>query len=190
MEDKFISKINEYKTKAQGDIYNGYTVKEELYEFMRVKLFEDKMSVMLPIVFTEMDDAFKRKKYPNENRPQVIKTSYDGSVNFTFSLYDIDMNEKMLDPVKREIMGALRKVQPSTMFFDSGEVSIGKSKISWFDFKSFALDDTLYNFTAIGMIGGKYLHCMFNCRFKDMELWKEAMIQVAKSIIDETEGNE
>lgn len=188
MEEQFIKAINEYKQEAQGDIYNGYTIKEYTYNFERVKLFEEKLSIMLPIVFEEMDEEFKKTKYPNENRPQIIKTSLDGYVNFTFSLFDVDLAEESLPPLKGQMKNMLRKIQPSTLFFESKDDEANNTKISWFDFKSFALDGTIYNLICIAPIGGKYLHCLFNCKFSEKDLWKPAMIQVVQSITDETKN--
>lgn len=38
MEEQFIKAINEYKKESQGDIYNGYTIKEYTYNFERINL--------------------------------------------------------------------------------------------------------------------------------------------------------
>lgn len=46
-----VKKLNEYKEKTTGDIYTGLYVKEELIQFEYVKLFEDRVEVMLPTSF-------------------------------------------------------------------------------------------------------------------------------------------
>lgn len=185
-EEYFIRSNNRYKTEAQGNIYEGYIVKEFQYDFMRMKLFQGSMSIMLPIVFQDMDENIKRLKYPCEQRPQIIKTSDDGKINFTFSYVDVKVTINMLSQIRGQLKHVVKSMQPSTMFFDEGDERKPGTNISWFDYKSFTVEEPLYNLAVIACINEKYLYGLFNCPFLEMNLWKPAMIQVAQSIIDES----
>lgn len=78
-------KRQQKKEKYQG-LETGFYIRDELLEFDRVLLEPMDLSIMLPTTFATMPQSMVRVKYQSENRPQIIKTSLDTSVNFTFSL--------------------------------------------------------------------------------------------------------
>jgi hypothetical protein len=84
-------KILEFRRRARNeehmDLESGMYIDGELMEFERVKLFDGKMDIMLPSSFIDLPSNLARIKYPSEQRPHIIKTSLDTSVNMTFSLY-------------------------------------------------------------------------------------------------------
>ena len=71
---------------------------------------------------------------PSEQRPQVIKTSDDGTVNFTFSLYDTEFNERQIEDALGQFKAVIRKVNPAFIFYDF--VVESDKALGWFDFKS------------------------------------------------------
>ena len=52
----------------------------------------------------------------SELRPQVIKTSLDTTVNFTFSLYEIELSEKEIDSTIHQFKDLIQKVNPAYVF--------------------------------------------------------------------------
>ena len=85
--DETILEIKRQKDKEENiNIEEGVHIKNEYVEFEEIKLFNESMSILLPKSFIDLPDSMKKIKYPSEQRPHIIKTSLDTSVNFGFSL--------------------------------------------------------------------------------------------------------
>lgn len=141
---------------------------------------------MLPDTFVDMPVNLAKLKYMSEQRPQIIKTSLDTTVNFTFSLYDIQLSEKNIDSTIHQFKELIQKVNPAYVF---DEIVIEKERnIGWFDFKSYGIDEQIYNIVYVKPIGGRLLHGVFNCTCRDNVEWKDAALQVIYSINDCTIG--
>jgi len=93
----FDEKILEYRRKARKEKYNsletGMYIKDELVHFERNELFQKKMNIMLPVTFVNMPPNLARIKYASEQRPQIIKTSLDTSVNIGFNMLNADIQD-------------------------------------------------------------------------------------------------
>lgn len=160
----------------------GFFVKDEIVKFNRVKFPEIKISVMLPTSFVTMPSDMARMKYTSEFRPNIIHTSLDTSVNFTFTLTAESLAPNQTKSVMNSMQIALQRLNPSILFFDRKQEQIGENTFYWFDYKSYAIDDQLYNIMFGVSICGHFLHCGFNCRFREKDEWKDAAVQVIKSI--------
>lgn len=79
-----------YFSQAAVDLSNACYVDEGF------SIFYGKVSILLPEGFIDMPSEIARIKYPSEQRSQEIMTSDDGTVNFTFSLFEADFNEGQL----------------------------------------------------------------------------------------------
>lgn len=205
-----IEAMNGYKSGERGDIFKGVYLKEELFEFERQELFEGKMSIMLPKKFTDMPLEYAKIKYPSEQRPEVIKMNELGSINFAFSMIDVDLTNQMVKEVKDGMRMLIKRVQPANVFIDSKEETIGTVSadkiteeerdirrdsnimnnnnltVGWFDFKSHGIDDKLYQVMYCVPIGGKMMQGIFNSIYNDSMLWKPIVLQVIRSIQDLT----
>ncbi len=120
LESIIVGMQNGYKQGVQVDIYHGLIVREIQYLFERKELIAGKVSVVLPIVFEDMNENMKKLKYPAEGRPQYIKTSLDTTVNLCFSLLDQDITENQVPYLKDQMKMLLMKMQPANIFFENG----------------------------------------------------------------------
>ena len=170
------------------DIRKDYLiVNGEKIEFQETLLFQGKMTLLLPVSFVDMPQKIAKIKYPSEQRPQIIKTDLLGSTNFAFNLFDKGIKPTQMESAADSMKAILKKVNPANIFYESGTESLGKTMLSWFEFKGHGIDTQIYYIVFLTSIGGKLLHGIFNCAIKDMETWKEAAFQVIRSIQDKTE---
>lgn len=189
--DEIVSELKQELNKKQhSDVYTGMYVNNVLVEFQRFFFFNDEVSVMLPVNFAEMDQAAAKRKYPAENRPELIMTSEDTTVNFTFKYMNIPMSESQLIPAARQLRMAIQRLNPSNIFYESDAVEREDGPVIWFDYKSYALDDAMYNFIYIAVNNGRLLQGAFNCPFSLYREWKAVAIQVIKSIRDRAKEKE
>lgn len=175
LEDIIIGLKNAYKKGTYGSIQTGVYVKEILYEFEEVKLFDNKASVMLPIVFTDMPEQAAKIKYPNRNRPQVIKSNHDGSIDCCFSILEQPLAEEEIVPMADSIKDVLKKLQPATTFYTESVEKTPTNTFAWFTYQNFCLDGKIFKHMFITNVDGKMAQGMFSCPFREMELWKYVM---------------
>lgn len=184
--------IMEFRKSAKKSKYNsletGMYIKDRLIRFKETQILSDKVSVMLPEGFVEMPQRIAKIKYPSEQRPQVIMTSDDGTVNFTFSLYDTEFNERQIEDALGQFKAVIRKVNPAFVFYDF--VVESDKALGWFDFKSYGLDEQIYNVMYLLPVEGKLMHGIFNCLYRDILEWKEAVHQIMMSVTDLTQKKE
>lgn len=190
--DYLDEEVMQFRKSAKKSKYNslesGMYIKDEIIHFKEVQVLDDKVSIMLPDTFVDMPQEIAKIKYPSEQRPQVIKMNSDTSVNFTFSLYDITFNERQIESALSQFQGIIHKVNPAFIFYDF--VISEEKNLGWFDFKSYGLDEQMYNVMYITPIEGKLMHGIFNCMYRDILEWKDAVQQVMLSIVDLTQEKE
>lgn len=182
MDEEIIELKERKKESIHNNIYEGVYINHHMYEFEKENLFQDSMSIMLPKDFITMPTKMAKIKYPSESRPQIIKTDYSGSINFTFSLFNMPIKENQIEGACKNFKKLLRNLQPSNTFFDEENRTSNGKCISLFDYKSNAVDCQVYNIVYVTSINGNILHGIFNCRYVDMEKWKPIANQVIDSI--------
>lgn len=188
--DKDILDLREMQKKLKyASLETGIYIDKQIVEFERTNLFENKISVFLPRPFVTMPRSIMKAKYQSENRPQLIKTNLDTTVNFYFSYYDVAVEEQQISSAIQQAKDALKKVNPAFLFYEIFLEEREKTLIGWFDYKSYGLDEQLYNIMAITPIDKKMLHVGFNCPYRLMNEWKPAALQVLLSIWDITKEN-
>ena len=181
-------KILEFRRRARNeehmDLESGMYIDGELMEFERVKLFDGKMDIMLPSSFIDLPSNLARIKYPSEQRPHIIKTSLDTSVNMTFSLYGMKIRCDQTKKAAEEFRMVIKKVNPAYVFYDLEEEELGNSSVSWFDFKGFCVDDPIYYMMYVTPVGGYLMHGIFNCPYRKLAEWRDAAGRMMRSIHD------
>ena len=185
--DEQIIELRRKEKAASEDIHgDGITINGELLTFKETLLLKDKMSIWLPESFVDMPSKIARIKYPSEQRPQIIKTDLLGSTNFAFNLLDSPVKPSQMQSTADGIQTILQKVNPANIFYENGTETLGKTTLSWFDFKGYGIDTQIYYIMFVTAIGGRLMHGIFNCAIADMEAWKDAAFQVIRSIEDKT----
>jgi len=171
--------------KEQG-IYIG----EEYFKFQSVHIF-DNVSIYLPESFIEMPDKIRKMKYPSDNRPDVIKTNLNTNINFAFNWLDnlncINQGEELSGQIK----DVLIKTNPSFVFYEerNGKTYSGNI-IKMFDFKSYGIDEQMYNMMCTISFHGGILHGIFNCLDRDSEDWKEVAWQVFQTSMESEQSSD
>lgn len=184
LENIIIDIKNSDKTGVQGDIYHGLMIKEILYLFERKELIAGAVSVMLPIVFQEMNENIKKLKYPAEGRPQYIKTSADTTVNLCFSLLDQDITDNQIPYLKDQMRSMIMRMQPANEFMENKIEQKDNQLFGWFAYKGYTIDEPIYTHMFVTNIGDKVFHGTFSCLFSEMKLWKNAFVDIMLSVVD------
>lgn len=57
----------------------------QFYSFRAMPILENRVSIWVPDTFGVMPSRFVKQKYPMEERPQLVLTSQDTTINFAFN---------------------------------------------------------------------------------------------------------
>ncbi len=182
LDEEIIKMRRAEKNEEFKDIRKGVYIKDVFTEFERVEVFEKKLNILLPQSFVTMPEPMAKVKYPSEQRPQVIKTSLDTSVNFGFSLLNMPLKEEQMKETLNYFKRAFKNMNPAMKFYTEEMIEVKEIKLGYFTFKSFGVDSPMFNIMFIAPIGGGMLHGTFNCLLSEREQWEDYALQMLKSL--------
>lgn len=182
IEEEMIRLKNAYKGETRGNMEEGFYVKGEHITFCRIELFQGKLAVNLPETFTDLPLEYAKMKYPSEQRPSVIKSNKEGSINFTFELLSASVPTDKIEQLRNQMKNVIKRFQPANVFFEKGEMQINTIETAWFDYKSHGIDQKLYNLMYFMPLDEQVLHGVFNCPMDMGKDWRPVVFEVMKSI--------
>lgn len=183
LDERIIELRQKEKEKEYTTLETGIYVNRELVEFASEKLFDEQVEILLPTSFIDMPQAVAKVKYPSEYRPPIIKTSLDGTVNFTFNLFDIfTEGSDGLEEVAAHFQLVLKQVNPILKIHNDDEAVCEGQPYRLFSYKSYGLDMQIYNLMCVTPIRDKVLQGSFSCPYEGHELWGGIARQVFLSI--------
>ena len=157
---------------------------DERLEFMEQDLFEPYVRIMLPKTFLKLPEAFAKKMYPSESRPEVIKTNPSMTVNFAFSYFDTGIKMDEVATCTNYYLATMRRMYPGNRYLENGERFMDEKRtriLGWYAFSNPTLDGHRYNIHAFTEIEGKLLFCIFNASKEKYEAWKPYALEVFDS---------
>ena len=149
------------------------------YQLQPESLFEGKINIFLPAGFMDLPDETAQVKYPSGNRPHIIKTNAEQTVNFTFQFVG-EIGFPLSIPV---LSDEINRSFPCSVIYDTGTFINKDLEIIWLEYKSFSIEKEVYNLlfpimtNDAGLILGS-----FNCPFTSYDIWKPCVLQIIKSI--------
>ena len=86
----------------------------------------------------------------------------------------------------------IKKTNPANVFYEDGVLEVDSKNIGFFEFKSYAIDDSLYNMMFFLEFEGKTLMGTFSCKHRDSKEWRDIGFQIIKTVrvVKENEGDE
>ena len=184
VDEKILDYINAIEEKeARKDIRNG-TIKigQRYYEFEEGEFFDEKLNMYIPIDFEEMPLKARKHKYPSENRPDIIKCNESGSICITLKIINSTLDEEHVEKLKDGMKVIIKKRNPANVFYEDGILEVESKNIGFFEFKSYAIDESLYNIMFFLEFEGKTLMGTFSCKHRECKEWREIAFQIIKTI--------
>ncbi len=146
--------------------------------------------MQVPENFHPMPEEIAKGKYPAQNRPPVILTNEDATVDYKFGYIDQQIEEELLGELVKEVKVNLKKIYTGIRYFEEDMINAGGKKIGWFDYTSPAIGDTLYNLTFLTFIHGKLMQGTFTCLYAESYEWRSRFLEGIASITEEKNQNE
>ncbi|WP_252255013.1 hypothetical protein [Clostridium sp. ZBS12] len=184
VDEKILDFINEAEEKElRKDITNGpVKIGKRYYEFEESEFFDEALKIYIPKDFNEMSLAARKLKYPSESRPEIIKCNEKGNICITLKEINNPLEEENVEKLKNGMKVIIRKTNPANVFYEDGVLEVDCKNIGFFEFKSYAIDDSLYNIMFFLEFEGKTLMGTFSCLYKECQEWREIAFQVIKTI--------
>lgn len=180
-----ISKLIKAKRRSVN-LSDTVKIGEMTYSFSLQEPIGDKLQMILPDELQEMPPTVARDKYPSENRPSIIWTIPDGTVNFMFTPTDTDISFDRYEQTARGFRAVLKRVYPANTFLELDVKKMGENEvpIGCFDYISFAVDSDIYNMFYITELEHKMMVGGFNCLSEHKNEWKPLLMLMFQSIRD------
>ena len=185
MDEKILDYINAAEDKElRKDIYAGpVKINNDFYEFEEAEFFDGELKMYIPNTFIDMPKEARRFKYPSESRPEIIKCNNTGAIAITLKLVNSPISDEYIEELKSMMKAITQRLNPSNIFFDEGILEVDEKKIGYFDYKSSAIDDFLYNYVFLFEIEGKTLMGTFSCSYSEHKQWQDDIVfQMLKTI--------
>ena len=194
VDEKILDFINEVEQRqAKKDICSSpIKIGNRYYEFEETEFFEERLNMYIPKDFQDMPLEARKFKYPSENRPEIIKCNEDGSIAITLNIIDSPLDEERVEELKDGMKMIIKKTNPANVFYEDGVIEVNSKNIGFFEFKSSAIDDFIYNLMFFLEFEEKTLMGTFSCLYKDYRDWRDVIFQVINTIkvVKENKGDE
>lgn len=137
--------------------------------------------------FEETEEGMAGSVFLSGYRPEKLLICPGKHAGFTFqtlSTEEISENEHM-ENLREDLRRILMRLDRKNVFYEEGQVS-GSLPILWFDYKSFAADERVYNLMFLFQAGERLLLGTFFCVFRDYDRWKPEVLRVLKTVREES----
>lgn len=142
----------------------------------------------IPGGFKEIKKEKAASVFFSKNRPEMILVNPHEHAGLTFQTARLEKGKTVIDlEAERErIRQILKQADGKNVFYDQGNVD-GNIPALWFDYKSFAADERVYNMMFLFLSEGKLIIGTFYCIFKDYDRWKPKILTMLETIQTEEE---
>lgn len=169
------------------DLSKKQVIKGNVYAFEEKCFFDGRMGIMLPEEFLSMPEDIRDQKYLFAQRPEILLTNSDFSIDFTLSMLNIKLAADQLNPYLQTVKQSIQRVYPAVMFYEQEHIETINTAAEIMDYKSFSLDGSVYNLMFVTVIGEYLALGSFNCPFNDWEDWKPTLIKSIETIFDKSQ---
>lgn len=138
--------------------------------------------------FGEAEEDMEGSVFLSGYRPKKMFICPGKHAGFTFQALEtgaISENGNM-ENLREELRHILMRSDRKTVFYEEGQIS-GGILVFWFDYKSFAVDERVYNLMFLFQAGESLILGTFYCIFQDYDRWKPEVLRVLKTVREESE---
>ncbi len=171
------------ETKEQLISQVAYQEKQVPITLEKMSLLDGKLIVDLPKSFDLMSKEMLATKYPASNRPTLVYTNQDGSVNFAFNHTFNDIPKDKLPEVLPAFVKQFNSIYPQIEWFKKDVVKVNGKNFVVLEFITPATDSKIYNIMYITVLEGRMLMSTFNCLESQKNKWELKAKESLNSVI-------
>ena len=166
-------------TTLLGAILSSWTF--QTIELEKREILNDKVEILLPKNFGIMPDDMLQLKYPSANRPALVYSDEDGTVNIAFNHTANKASQKEIEKYKDVFVSTFKSSYPTAVWGEKGVKEINGRKVGFLEVTTPAIDTKIYNLLFFTDVEGKLLICTFNCTSKKKSAWVESAKKIFNS---------
>lgn len=142
----------------------------------------------IPDGFFEADEEKTASVFFSKNRPELVLINPSAHSGLTFQTAILEKKTYVLDLYheREKMIQILKRADEKNVFYDQGNIS-GNVPMVWFDYKSFASDERVYNMMFLILSDRKMMVGTFYCIFKDYDKWRPVILRMLETIQTEEE---
>ncbi len=184
---KSIRKLKEEKEvnyfNVENDIQKGYIiVKYEKLLLEEKKLYDDKIKIILPKNFKIMDKDLVASKYTLSNSPDYVYTSEDTTVNFNFSLEEVEILNDEIEEIRDIVLNEFKRIYPASNMENIEIIETEGKKIGTFSFVLPVLDGDLFNKIYLVPLKIGLLILTFSCDIFQKKEWENILNNIVLTL--------
>lgn len=184
---KSIRKLKEEKEvnyfNVENDIQKGYIiVKYEKLLLEEKKLYDDKIKIILPKNFKIMDKDLVASKYTLSNSPDYVYTSEDTTVNFNFSLEEVEILNDKIEEIRDIVLNEFKRIYPASNMENIEIIETEGKKIGTFSFVLPVLDGDLFNKIYLVPLKIGLLILTFSCDIFQKKEWENILNNIVLTL--------
>ncbi len=145
-------------------------------------LLDNKIEISLPSHFTVMSEEMLKAKYPGGNRPKLVYTDENGTINIAFNHTTSKATLDQLEVFKDVLVKTMKASQEDGEWLGDGIREVNGRKIGYAELITQAIDTKVYNHVFFTVLDGRLLICSFNCTEKYMKEWKPIAAEIISSL--------
>jgi hypothetical protein len=148
-----------------------------------LSLLNGKLIIDLPKGFDIMGKEMLDIKYPSSNRPTLVYTNENGTINFAFNHTNNDIPKDKLPEILPAFVKQFSSIYPQIEWFKKGVEKFKGKDFVVLEFITPAIDSKIYNLMYVTVLEGKMLMCTFNCLESQKEEWEIKAKESLNSIV-------
>lgn len=149
----------------------------------KLNLLGGKLIVNLPDGFGLMSEEMLVAKYPSSNRPTLVYTNENGTINFAFNHTQNKIPKDKLPELLPAFVGQFNSIYPQIKWAKKETEIINGKQFVVLEFITPATDSKIYNIMYVTVLDGKMLMCTFNCLESQKSAWEVKAKKSLNSIL-------
>lgn len=174
-------KKNEIKEQLISQVV--YQEKQAPVILQKLNLLDGKLIVSLPDNFGLMSKEMLTAKYPASNRPTLVYTNQNGTINFAFNHTFNDIPKGKLPEVLPVFVQQFNSIYPQIEWFKKDVEMVNGRDFVVLEFITPATDSKIYNIMYVTVLEGRMLMCSFNCLESQKGEWETKAKESLNSVI-------
>lgn len=184
-------RIRQEEVRNQDILKGSVRVNGDEFVFAEREIVRKRLWMWMPDCFKKMPQELAQWKYPDENRPAVIYTNTETTVNISFTHHQEEKLEAGEEEAYRDRMEqSMLQSFPASGTIEKDTVMAKTMPLAWFDFLTPAMDGEIYNLMFYASLDGRLLAGAFNCLSGDREDWKDCFMQMLATVRSNADGKE
>ena len=146
------------------------------------EIIANRVEVLIPQKFSIMSEEIAKLKYPSEQRPTIIFTNEDASINIAFNYTQNEVSDEQISEVVDSIGKSFENLYPSATWYEKKVITIGGKNVGIIELLTSAIDTNIYNLIFFFELDERLMIGTFNCVEKEMEEYKPIAWSIVQSL--------